>query len=70
EGKTVSLLAVDGKIAGALAMRDEPRSDAKRGLKLLANAGIRTVMLTGDNRRTAEAIGKQLEIDVEADLLP
>ena len=70
EGKTVSLLAVDGKIAGALAMRDEPRPDAKRGLQLLADAGIRTLMLTGDNRRTAEAIGRQLGIDVEADLLP
>ncbi len=70
EGKTVSLVAVDGKIAGAIAVRDEPRPDAKRGLKLLTDAGIRTVMLTGDNRRTADAIGKQLGIDVEAELLP
>ena len=70
EGKTVALLVMDDRVAGAIAMRDEPRPDAKRGLKLLADAGIRTVMLTGDNRRTAEAIGKQLQIDVEADLLP
>lgn len=70
EGKTVSLVAVDGQIAGAIAMRDEPRPDAKSGLKLLTAAGIRTVMLTGDNRRTADAIGKQLEIEVEAELLP
>jgi len=70
EGKTVSLVAVDGEIAGAIAMRDEPRLDAKSGLKLLTDAGIRTVMLTGDNRRTANAIGKQLGIDVEAELLP
>lgn len=70
EGKTVSLLAVDRNIIGAIALRDEPRPDAKRGLKLLADAGIRTLMLTGDNQRTAEAIGKQLGIDVEADLLP
>ena len=70
EGKTVSLVAVDGKIAGAIAMRDEPRPDAKSGLKLLTDAGIRIVMLTGDNRRTANAIGKQLGIDVEAELLP
>lgn len=69
-GKTVSLVAVDGKISGAIAMRDEPRPDAKSGLKLLTDAGIRTVMLTGDNRRTANAIGKQLGIDVEAELLP
>lgn len=70
EGKTVSLVAVDGTIAGAIAMRDEPRPDAKSGLKLLTDAGIRTVMLTGDNRRTADAIGKQLQIEVEAELLP
>ena len=70
EGKTVSLVAVDGQIAGAIAMRDEPRPDAKSGLKLLTDAGIRIVMLTGDNRRTADAIGKQLKIEVEAELLP
>lgn len=70
EGKTVSVLAIGGTIAGAIAMRDEPRPDAASGLKLLTDAGIRTVMLTGDNRRTAEAIGKQLGIDVEAELLP
>lgn len=70
EGKTVSLLVMDDKVAGAIAMRDEPRPDARKGLKLLSDAGIRTVMLTGDNRRTASAIGKQLGIDVEAELLP
>ena len=70
EGKTVSLLVMDGRVAGAIAMRDEARPDAKKGLKLLSDAGIRTVMLTGDNRRTANAIGKQLGIDVEAELLP
>jgi len=70
EGKTVSLLVMDDRVAGAIAMRDEPRPDAKKGLKLLSDAGIRTVMLTGDNRRTATAIGKQLGIDVEAELLP
>lgn len=70
QGKTAAVLVTDGKIAGAIAMRDEPRPDAARGLKLLSDAGIRTVMLTGDNRRTASAIGKQLAIDVEAELLP
>ena len=70
EGKTVSLLVIDGSIAGAIAMRDEPRPDAASGLKLLADAGIRTLMLTGDNRRTANAIGRQLGIEVEAELLP
>ncbi|WP_127090507.1 heavy metal translocating P-type ATPase [Aquabacter cavernae] len=70
EGKTVSVLIVDGQVAGAIAMRDEPRPDALKGLRALADAGIRTVMLTGDNRRTAEAIGRQLGIEVRAELLP
>ncbi|WP_415189304.1 heavy metal translocating P-type ATPase [Rhodomicrobium sp.] len=70
EGKTVSVLVVDGKITGAIALRDEPRPDAMAGLKALADAGIGTVMLTGDNRRTAEAIGQQLGIEVRAELLP
>ncbi|EKS34528.1 MAG: cadmium-translocating P-type ATPase [Bradyrhizobium sp.] len=70
EGKTVSIVVVGDRIAGAIAMRDEPRPDARSGLKLLTDAGIRTVMLTGDNRRTANAIGQELGIDVEAELLP
>ncbi|XNO42110.1 hypothetical protein ACL2DZ_08475 (plasmid) [Sinorhizobium meliloti] len=45
EGKTVSVLLVDGSIAGAIAMRDEPRPDAEAGLKALADAGVKTVML-------------------------
>jgi len=70
EGKTVSVLVVDGKLAGAIAMRDEPRVDAADGLKALKDAGVRVVMLTGDNARTANAIGKTLGIEVRADLLP
>jgi Cd2+/Zn2+-exporting ATPase len=70
EGKTVSVLVVDGKLAGAIAMRDEPRADAADGLKALKDAGVSVVMLTGDNARTASAIGKTLGIEVRADLLP
>ncbi|GGA90837.1 ATPase [Brucella endophytica] len=70
EGKTVSVLVADKKIAGAIAMRDEPRADAVAGLKRLKEAGIRTVMLTGDNRRTAAAIGRELDIEARAELLP
>jgi len=70
EGKTVSVLVVDGRLAGAIAMRDEPRADAADGLKALKDAGVRIVMLTGDNARTASAIGKTLGIEVRADLLP
>lgn len=70
EGKTVSVLVANGRIAGAIAMRDEPRADAIAGLRELKAANIRTVMLTGDNRRTAEAIGRDLGIEVRAELLP
>ena len=70
EGKSVSVLVADGIVAGALAMRDEPRPDAVAGLKLLAERGIKTLMLTGDNQRTADAIGRQLGIEVRAGLLP
>ena len=70
EGKTVSVLVVRRMIAGAIAMRDEPRADAVLGLKALTDAGIKTVMLTGDNKRAADAIGKQLGMEVRAELLP
>ncbi|NML76285.1 cadmium-translocating P-type ATPase [Rhizobium sp. S-51] len=70
EGKTVSVLVIGDVLAGAIAMRDEPRGDAVAGLKALTDAGIRTVMLTGDNKRTATAIGAQLGIEVRAELMP
>ena len=70
EGKTVSVLLVGDKVAGLLAIRDEPRADAAAGLAALKEAGITTVMLTGDNKRTAAAIGKSLGIEVRAELLP
>ena len=70
DGKTVSVLVVGDALAGAIAMRDEPRDDAKTGLEKLTEAGVKTIMLTGDNRRTAEAIGRQLGIEVHAELMP
>jgi Cd2+/Zn2+-exporting ATPase len=70
DGKTVSMLIVDGVLAGAIAMRDEPRADAAAGLKALKNLGIKTIMLTGDNARTAKAVGAQLGIEVRAELMP
>jgi Cd2+/Zn2+-exporting ATPase len=70
EGKTVSVLVVGNQLAGAIAMRDEPRDDARSGLKALTDAGVRIVMLTGDNARTANAIGKELGIEVRAELMP
>jgi Cd2+/Zn2+-exporting ATPase len=70
EGKTVSVLVVGNAAVGAIALRDEPRADAQAGLKALADAGIETVMLTGDNARTASAIGRRLGMEVRAELLP
>jgi len=69
-GKTVSVLLAGGEIAGLIAMRDEPREDAVAGLAALRAEGIDTVMLTGDNPRTAEAIGRDLGIAVRAGLMP
>lgn len=70
EGKTVSVLVVGGVVAGAVALRDEPRADAAEGLKALSALGVATVMLTGDNARTAAAVGRRLSIEVRAELLP
>ena len=70
EGKTVSVIVVDKDVAGFLAMRDEARPDALSGLASLKGRGIRLVMLTGDNRRTAEAVAAGLGIEARAELLP
>lgn len=70
EGKTVSVLLANGQVAGLFAIRDEARPDAVAGLKALRDAGIATVMLTGDNLRTATAIGTGLGIEVKAQLMP
>ncbi|MFX0588554.1 HAD family hydrolase, partial [Glaesserella parasuis] len=48
QGKSVALVIVEHQVAGAIAMRDEPRPDALAGLKALTDMGIKTVMLTGD----------------------
>ncbi|MGV8856436.1 MAG: heavy metal translocating P-type ATPase [Devosia sp.] len=69
-GKTVSVLLVGTEVAGILAMRDEPRADAKAGLAALKLINVDVIMLTGDNARTARAIGLDLGIAVRADLLP
>jgi Cd2+/Zn2+-exporting ATPase len=70
EGKTVSVLMAGGALAGLIAMRDEPRADAKAGLAALADEKIATLMLTGDNETTAQAIGGTLGIAVRAGLMP
>ncbi|MBZ6077110.1 heavy metal translocating P-type ATPase [Microvirga puerhi] len=70
EGKTVSVLLAGDQIAGLIGMRDEPRPDAKEGLDALKRAGIGTLMVTGDNHRTARAIAASLGIEPRAELLP
>ena len=70
EGKTVSVVVADGQAAGFLAMRDEARPDAAAGLARLKAMGVRAIMLTGDNRRTAEAVANGLGVEVRAELLP
>lgn len=71
EGKTVMLVALDGKITGILAVADTLKENSPSVIKELRDAGIETVMLTGDNRQTGEAVGKQVGVDhVIAEVLP
>ncbi|MGH7121522.1 MAG: heavy metal translocating P-type ATPase [Acetobacteraceae bacterium] len=70
-GATVLFIAVDGRQAGMLAVADPIKPGAPAALDELRKAGVRIVMLTGDNRRTAEAVARQLRIaEVEADVSP
>ena len=71
EGKTVLFFAVDGSLAGLIALADEPKPRSAAALAELSRMGIRTVMLTGDNERTAHAIQKRVGADdVIAGVLP
>ena len=70
EGKTAVVLHDGQAPLGLLAVRDEPRDDARAALAELRALGIDTVMLTGDNARTGQAIARGLGIDVQAELLP
>ena len=71
DGATVINIAVDGKLAGIVAIADPVKHSAPDALKALAAAGIKVIMLTGDNRTTANAVAKRLGIsDVEAEVLP
>jgi Cd2+/Zn2+-exporting ATPase len=70
EGKTVVILLAKDRIIGLIALRDEPRTDAHAGIARLRALGVRTVMLTGDNQRTADAIARALSLETRAGLLP
>lgn len=70
-GKTPMFFEEDGRLLGMIAVADPIREDSARAIQELRNMGIHVVMLTGDNRRTAEAIGKQAGVDkVAAQVLP
>jgi P-type Cu+ transporter len=71
DGATAIFLAVDGKIAAVIAIADPVKPTTPEALKLLAQDGVRVVMLTGDNRTTAQAVARRLGIEnVEAEVLP
>lgn len=71
DGKTVMVLGTKKEILSLIAVADEMRESSKEVISKLNRIGIETVMLTGDNHRTASAIGKQVGVsDIKADLLP
>ncbi len=71
DGQTVMFVAVDGKAAGLLGVADPIKETTLEAVKLLHDDGIRVVMLTGDNKATAETVAKKLDIDeVVAEVLP
>jgi len=71
DGATVINIAVAGKLAGLFAIADPVKASTPDALKVLAAEGINVIMLTGDNRTTANAVARRLGIsDVEAEVLP
>jgi len=73
QGKTAMLVAVDGKAAGVVAVADTVKDTSAEAIRALKDMGIQTIMITGDNRRTAAAIARQVGLDPEnvlAEVLP
>ncbi len=71
EGKTPMYIAIDNKIAGIIAVADTVKANSKKAIDRLHRMGIEVAMITGDNKRTAEAIAKQVGIDrILAEVLP
>jgi len=71
EGKTVMLLSVDGEVQGLLAVADRVKDGSRTAVKTLKAMGLEVYMITGDNRRTAEAIGREVGVDhIMAEVLP
>lgn len=71
EGKTVVLVSIDGKPSGIIAFMDEPKQSSMDAVSMLKSMGIDVVMLTGDNRRSADAVARALGIEhVLAEVMP
>lgn len=71
EGKTPMYIAIDHKIAGIIAVADTVKENSKKAIEKLHDMGLEVAMITGDNKRTADAIAKQVGIDrVLAEVLP
>ncbi len=71
DGQTVMYVVVDGAVAGLVGVADPVKQSTAEAIQMLHQDGIRIVMLTGDNRTTAEAVAKKLSLDdIQADVLP
>ncbi len=71
EGKSVVLVSIDGKPSGIIAFMDEPRQSSIDAIRMLKSMGVDVVMLTGDNRRSADAVARALGIEhVLAEVMP
>lgn len=70
DGKTVVVLTAAKLVEGLIALRDEPRPDAAKGIQRLKDRGVKVLMLSGDNQRTANAIASSLGLEAKGDLLP
>lgn len=71
DGQTVMLLAIDGKPAGLIGVADPVKASTLEAIRALHEEGVQVIMLTGDNRTTAEAVARKLGIDrIEAEVLP
>jgi P-type Cu+ transporter len=71
DGHTVMFVAIDGRVAGLVAVSDPIKQSTQKAIEILHREGVRIVMLTGDSRTTAEAVARRLGIDqVESEVLP
>jgi Cu+-exporting ATPase len=70
EGQTVMFVALDGEFAGLIAVADPIKATTAEAIQQLQREGLKVIMLTGDNRTTAQAVANKLGIDFEADVLP